>query len=306
MFTFGNNDDDELSNGQNKNENITLVPLIEEKHVIGNKNKNKAHEKKAIHGKENNIDNSNVIIQDAKKLKFNPINLGKEKKTKALLGKKRNPDKTTKQNIFLGDERKENIKQNEKVEKFKVIKKGRRRKDVEYDSESKNGKFREDNIIKRIKKNIFDYIVESLNKSLIDDTYEFYPLSKEFISDLKKDFNEKMFDRTICDIFKNSKLGKKYINMPDLNKTLIKKIYDENTEIETKKILEKKLKDILNYIREKDMDYFLNKIRNKEAKKNQQIDESYMKAVKKLLIKYEFWFKIKITKGKGKKSKQLK
>ena len=49
---------------------------------------------------------------------------------------------------------------------------------------------------------------------------------------------------------------------------MIKKIYNENTETDVKNLLEKKFRDILNYIREKDLDYFLNKIGDKERKNN--------------------------------------
>ena len=132
--------------------------------------------------------------------------------------------------------------------------------------------------------------------------HEFYPLNKELNSNLKKDFNEKLLDRTIYDIYVNSDLSKKFANIPDSNKILIKKIYDENIETETQSILEKTFKDILDDIREKDLDYFLEKIKNKETKNNKPLNGSYMNYVKKMLFKYELWFKAKIGRSETKRS----
>ena len=61
----------------------------------------------------------------------------------------------------------------------------------------------------------------------------FYPLSKELNTYLKKDFNEQLLEITIYDIYMNTDLNKRYINIPDSNKTLIKKF------------MKKKLKKIL-------------------------------------------------------------
>ena len=82
---------------------------------------------------------------------------------------------------------------------------------------------------------------------------------------------------------------------------MIKKIYNENTETDVKNLLEKKFRDILNYIREKDLDYFLNKIGDKERKNNKQFNEKYMNAIKKMLFQYEFYFKSKLDRKLRKK-----
>ena len=110
-----------------------------------------------------------------------------------------------------------------------------------------------------------------------------------------------MLDRTIYDIYLNSDLNKKYAQIPDLNKTLIKKIYNENTETDVKNILKKKFIDILNYIKEKDLEYFLNKIGDRERKNNKQFNEKYMKAVQKMLFQYEFFFNSKFDRKLRKK-----
>ena len=57
--------------------------------------------------------------------------------------------------------------------------------------------------------------------------YKFYHLSKQLNINLKKDFNEKLLNRTIYDIYMKEDLNKRYINVPDSNRTLIHKIYEE-------------------------------------------------------------------------------
>ena len=101
----------------------------------------------------------------------------------------------------------------------------------------------------------------------------------------------------------NTDLNKRYINIPDSNKTLIKKIYEEQIEKDTINILKKKFKDILNYIREKDLDNFLLNIRKKEIRKGNRLIEPYMKSVKKMLFQYEFWFKVKLARNSRKNKK---
>ena len=159
--------------------------------------------------------------------------------------------------------------------------------------------------MQKIKKSIFYYILDNLNKSLKYEIYKFYPLTKEININLKKDFNEKLLNRTIRDIYMKSDLNKRYININDLNRTLIKKIYAQKIEKDTINILDKKFKEILDYIREKDLDNFLTEFRNREIKNDDKLIDKYMKAVKKMLIKYEFWFKLKLER-KPKKSKKLK
>ena len=79
--------------------------------------------------------------------------------------------------------------------------------------------------------------MNKLNKSFKNKIYEFYPLTKELNNNIKKDFNEKLLNSKIYDIYMNSDLNKNYININDSNRKLIKKIYDEKIETETIAIL---------------------------------------------------------------------
>ena len=45
----------------------------------------------------------------------------------------------------------------------------------------------------------------------------------------------------------------------------------------------------------------MKKIKDKETKNNKTLNDSYMNAVKKMLFKYELWFKAKIRNSERKK-----
>ena len=45
----------------------------------------------------------------------------------------------------------------------------------------------------------------------------------------------------------------------------------------------------------------MKKIKDKETKNNKPLNDSYMNAVKKMLFKYELWFKVKLERSKRKK-----
>ena len=182
---------------------------------------------------------------------------------------------------------------------------GRRKKDETYNDEPEHDKFKPDNIIQKIKTFYFKYVLEMLNNSLNDNHYKFYPLDKTLNVNLKKDFNEELMKRTIYDIFMNSDLNERHKGGDYSNKNLINKILEEKSEIETIKILNMKYIEILDYIRQKDREYFLEKIRAKEKRnKGHQID-LYMKEVSFMLDDYENWFGRKngrvVNKNKKKK-----
>ena len=80
------------------------------------------------------------------------------------------------------------------------------------------------------------------------------------------------------------------------NKDLIEKIYNENIEKETIKILNMSFQEILNEIRDKYLDYFLSKIKEKEIKIENKKDfdiEEYINDAKNLLLGFEDYFRDK-------------
>ena len=312
MLSLGINDDDSSNflDENDNNININFFDSLKEKgDEINQKNIIKENEIKDIKDfkiqKENDSDNSPLIFQKIKKFFEESKNLSFETSEpytdNNFLNRKRNHGKINdeNENDFL---EKEDKKEKENI-KGKDNKRGKKKKNLEYNTGTEHDKFREDNIIQKIKGFVFKYILELLNKSLKDTKYKFYPLTKELNENLKKDFNEKLLDRTIEDIFINSDLNKRYLSFSGSNKLLIKKIYAEENEKETINILKKTFKDILDYIREKDSEYFLNTIRDKEIRNSSQMNDSYLQAVKLMLYNYEFWFKIKLGRNGRKKSK---
>ena len=171
-----------------------------------------------------------------------------------------------------------------------IKKMGRRLKDKKYENEANHNKNSDDNIIIKLKTAIFKYILNLLNQSLEFTKYKFYPLNVKLSTCLKKEFNMELLERTIYDIYNTGDLNKIYINDNDSNKNLIKKIFEENVEKKTIGILKMKYKDVLNHIREKDLENFLKKIENKNKEKS---DDSFMDNVRHLLLTYEDWFRIK-------------
>ena len=182
-------------------------------------------------------------------------------------------------------------------------KKGRRKKNILYEEEAKHTKSDEDNIIRKIKTNLFNYITNNLNNNLKDKNYKFYPLDKKFHMNLKKDVNEELLETKIYQIYENE-LNHAYKIFGEKNKKLIYKIFEEKNETKVIAILNMTLQEMLNYIRENDLNAFLGQIRNKEEKYNKKSDENiedYMKKVSGLLNKYEYWFKDKSGRNSEKK-----
>ena len=189
--------------------------------------------------------------------------------------------------LGLEEEEKEQEKQIDNTKK-----KGRRKKEEKYENEASHNKFKEDNIMRKIKTFTFKYIYNKLNDSLIDTDLKFYSLDANLSENLKKDFNEELLERTICDIYSNSNLNKKYKNENHnySNKETIKTIMKDKFEKKTISILNLKYRDILDIIRKKDIKKFLDEIRKKEIKNQNQYLEDYMKAVQDMLMNYENWF----------------
>ena len=181
--------------------------------------------------------------------------------------------------------------------------------DINYNNynEKLHGKKDEDNIMRKIKAKLFEIIVEKLNDSLKNKEYKFCKLDKKLSEYLKKDYNEKLMQRTIMDIISNTPINNKYKKEKYINKKLIDKILKENKETNTIKILNKKYIDIINEIRynEENLFIFIEKIKLKEEKINKydniNIDE-YMELVKDLTKRYDQWFFKKF----GNKSRQKK
>ena len=133
-----------------------------------------------------------------------------------LSKRKRNRDKIDNQNKENSEEKKL-VNNNANTKKI-----GRRLKGETYDNEASHNKYSDDNIITKLKTAIFKYILILLNESLVFTKYKFYPLNVKLNTSLKKEFNIKLLERTIYDIYNTEDLNKTYINGNDSNKKLIK------------------------------------------------------------------------------------
>ena len=234
--------------------------------------------------------NSNIILTT-----FKDGDLKKEETTKF---NSLNPiyneanDVNDKNNYFKKEEKKLNKKR------------GRKRKDEADDITSEHNKYTDDNIIRKIKTNIFKYILSSLNESLKFTNEKFYPLNAKLNENLKKEINIELFNKRIYQIYMSEDLNGHHINRNDSNKNLIKKIFEENIEIKTINILNMTFIGVLNHIREKDLHKFLQAIKEKEEKKNNKNLDDYMENVCHYLNTFIKWFDDIDGKNSNKKMKK--
>ena len=248
-----------------------------------------------------------------KKTKPNTITKTKKEKTEENEIKNDIPEPNN-ENIFsfgindINNNNEINFEQNDIEPKSFLGKKknrGRKKKEERYLDDSGHGKYSEDNIMRKIKTHLMDQIVIILNNSLNDKTNPFYKIDKEINENLKKDFNMQLMEKTIAKIFSETPISSKYKKNFDslYNQKKIQKIFDENIEYNTIDLLQKKFIDMLKFIRENNLNEFLNSIKKKE-RKNPNVEE-YLNSIKALFFNYENWFDVK--KGRNReKNKNIK
>ena len=148
-----------------------------------------------------------------------------------------------------------------------------------------------------------EQIVIILNNSLNDKTNPFYKIDKEINENLKKDFNMQLMEKTIAKIFSETPISSKYKKNFDslYNQKKIRKIFDENIEYNTIDLLQKKFIDMLKFIRENNLNEFLNSIKKKE-RKNPNV-EGYLNSIQELFFNYENWFDVKKGRNREKNKK---
>ena len=204
-------------------------------------------------------------------------------------------------------EKKVNIEINIEIkpeEKNKATKRGRHKKGKSSGQDAKHNKFKADNIIRKIKTKIFQYIFKLLNNSLKHTNRRFLPLNKKLHDNLKRDLNLKLLESKIYEIYENSELNNRQIKYGNPNKKLIHKIFEEKIETKAITILNMTLNEMLNYIRKNDYYNFLKEIRDKEEKNNENSKEyinEYMNKVSNWLNGYEEWFLYKCGRDTTKK-----
>ena len=216
---------------------------------------------------------------------------------------------TTKTNIVTKKQEEKNeiiipnlIQEEKKAKSQDLLKKKKGRKNKEdnlkSDDDTAHTKKKEDNIMRKIKTHLIEFIVKLLNDSLKDKTKKFYKIDKLISENLKRDFNLALLQRTLEDIFLNTDINGRYKNYS--NEALIKKIKEENIEEKTIELLSLKFIEVIYKIQDEYLEEYLESIKSKEINiENSSVNE-YMESLKKIFFGYEAWFKNK--KGRNRES----
>ena len=188
-----------------------------------------------------------------------------------------------------------NTNNNNYISKTPKIIKNRGRKPKGEIRQVLHTKYSKDNIIKRIKTYCMKYLDKQLNNSLNFSYKKFYKLDKKINENLRKDYNIKLMNMTIREIYEENIPNKTH--SPSAKKTiydLIQKIYDKSEDTKTIEILNTKFIDFLNKLETKE--YIIKEIEKTESK-DEKIDNiiSYMSKVRNLFEHFENWFMKKNT-----------
>ena len=233
--------------------------------------------------------------------------------------------------IYKGKKEKE-IKEKSKIKQFTLKKKSRfgRKTDIDKKNGKKGNhtKDKEDNIISKIKSNFQKYFYKFL-LNCFKKKEDSLKMNIKVIKSLKKDYNLELFKKTFKEIFIQENISSKYKHKEqDANLKLINKIYEENKEKESIKILNltylevfdifrRKLKDISPELKEKvkgtkildtmyfkDAEAFIKEQIKKREKKDDKKDEidKYIEDIKRLILEFESWFENKIGRREKKKN----
>lgn len=236
------------------------------------------------------------------------------------LGKKRKRRATKKEM----EERKKN---NANKEKKKC---GRKKKGENTELGNPHNKYSFDNIILGIKSNLLGYILKLINELLEEGDNKFKTKKRikkldfqENAKKISKEFNERLYDKTIAQIFSEN-ISPKFENDEEThNKELIDKIIDDNTNQKLISVLNLTYHDFLDIFRYKEsekiqkelgkevldkfhrIDYYLKIIYDKEKTTQKNKDEiiNYLRRILIITYNYERWFLSKNGRKEGEKRK---
>ena len=204
------------------------------------------------------------------------------------------------------------IKRSDLIVQDNGKKKGGRKKKDEIEK-GEHTKFSEDNLMRKIKSHLLDYIHERLNKSFINKDLQFLKLFCKINENLKKDYNMDLMEKTIKELYENSPISNKYrknkyINS-EKNKIIIKQLYEEtnynNYELEVMNILNSTYLDLLKEFRNKYFNEFLEYIEKEERAKGETEENIYLykRNIEELCKNYENWFRKKNGRKRNKNNK---
>lgn len=154
-------------------------------------------------------------------------------------------------------ENKNNPEENQRNEEPK--KRGRKRK--KYKENGKHNKMSHDNIIKKIKSKILNFILLNfLNKLLLilEEKEKLIKLDSKYIKNLKKDFDLKLLKMPLKDLY-SLNISDKYKKDKNHNKVIIKGIMKKINEKKQKSLEDDTIIFVLNMSYENIIDIFINK-----------------------------------------------
>ena len=256
-------------NGWNKYQNLYSQILLNDKTALNIK-KNKKKKKIAYKPSHSNIKIIYNELNDTSPITNYEEN--EKNNSNEFLSKKTKREKKSKDIFEISKSTSTNN------ESFSM-KKNRGRKKKNVTDKGNHTKFTDDNMMRKIKCHFFNH--------------------------LKKDFNMELMNKTIKDIYQNSKISNKYKNRKnDSNKELVEKIYTENKEIDAIKILDTTYIELFSELMQNNMDKFCNEIISKEEKNGLPREQSstFLDKMKILCINYKDWFE----KKRGRERKNLK
>jgi hypothetical protein len=219
-----------------------------------------------------------------------------------------------------GEDRKESTKKSSFNSEEKKSPFGRiTHKEKKEGKAGKHTKDSDDNKIRKIKSFFWKSLYNYLNECLKDGE-ELLKLDIMICKDLKKDFNEKLFNQTLKDLFMNTDISDKYRHKDQKgNEILIKKIYSENEETDVINILNLTYVEAFDWFRNKvkygheidptnrkkvegfqDIEAFIYKIYDQEKEKGESEENiiSYIHDIIDLCINFEKWFSNKIGRNR--------
>ena len=122
-------------------------------------------------------------------------------------------------------------------------------------NDTKKGKHNKnsgDNIINKIKGGFFHFIRDFIKKHSINNKIELKKIPSEFIANVTKKTNEKLWKMKISEILMNQEISTKYSTLDRYeNRKIIAKIYSEKEEINVIKILELTFEELFIIFRRK-------------------------------------------------------
>ena len=165
--------------------------------------------------------------------------LYKETEEKEDEGGEENDIKEEENGVMGNMEKESNQLQNNDTVNKKKCNQGRKRYDDE--SEGKHTKDSEDNMLRKIKSFFVGSFHNYLNSIIQDPELKLTKIDFYVCKELKKEFNERLFEVTLKVIYETVNLSDKYTNLvknePDKNRKIIERIFNENKEVEAIKIL---------------------------------------------------------------------